>query len=119
MVPWGLGSALKPSLEPITLARKPRRLTLAANVLAHGTGAMNIDGCRIPATDNTTKAWRDAGERSREQYRTGTSGKPVPTEQGRWPANLILSWPEDEYELREDLTADQRRELFGWLHANA
>ena len=43
----GWGTALKPALEPITVARKPFPGTVAANVLEHGTGAMNIDGCRI------------------------------------------------------------------------
>ncbi|MER1077206.1 DNA methyltransferase [Pseudomonas aeruginosa] len=45
----GWGTALKPALEPITVARKPLVGTVAANVLAHGTGALNIDGCRIPS----------------------------------------------------------------------
>lgn len=44
--PWG-GTALKPALEPITVARKPLAGTVAANVLEHGTGALNIDGCRV------------------------------------------------------------------------
>lgn len=96
----GWGTALKPAVEPITVARKPlaKGCTVAGNVLAHGTGALNIDGCRVPATDNTTKAWRDAGDRSREQYRTGTSGRPVPTDQGRWPANLIHDGSEEVVE---------------------
>jgi DNA modification methylase len=42
----GWGTALKPSLEPITMARKPFPGTVAANVLEHGTGAINVDGCR-------------------------------------------------------------------------
>ena len=47
MVAEGLGTALKPSLEPITVARKPFPGTVAANVLEHGTGALNVDGCRV------------------------------------------------------------------------
>lgn len=43
----GWGTALKPALEPITVARKPLAGTVAANVLAHGTGAINVDGCRV------------------------------------------------------------------------
>lgn len=85
----GRGTALKPACEPICLARKPLIGTVAANVEAHGTGALNIDACRVPADDNTTKAWRGEGDRPRDQYRTGTSGKPVPTDLGRWPANVI------------------------------
>jgi hypothetical protein len=47
----GWGTALKPAWEPIILARKPLVGTVAANVTAHGTGALNIDGCRIEVTD--------------------------------------------------------------------
>ena len=43
----GWGTALKPALEPITVARKPLTGTVAANVLEHGTGALNVDGCRV------------------------------------------------------------------------
>ena len=86
----GWGTALKPAWEPIILARKPLAGTVAANVLLHGTGALNIDGCRLSAVGNTTKAHRLPGERSREHYRTGTAAGTVPTDAGRWPANLAL-----------------------------
>src|SRR5690606_1857597 len=43
----GWGTALKPAFEPIVVARKPLGGTVAANVLAHGTGALNVDGCRV------------------------------------------------------------------------
>src|SRR5690625_5145859 len=43
----GWGTALKPAFEPIVVARKPLTGTVAANVLEHGTGALNIDGCRV------------------------------------------------------------------------
>jgi DNA modification methylase len=46
----GFGTALKPAWEPIVMARKPLQGTVAANVLKHGTGALNIDGTRIPAS---------------------------------------------------------------------
>lgn len=65
----GLGSALKPANEPICLARKPLIGTIAANVLTHGTGAINIDGCRIASDGNG----RPRG------------GSP----EGRFPANLL------------------------------
>jgi len=58
----GWGTALKPAWEPIILARKPLVGTVASNVLAHGTGAINVDGCRI-GTEST---------------------------RGRWPANVAL-----------------------------
>ena len=85
-------SQLKPAFEPVTLARKPLEGTVAANVLAHGTGALNIDACRIgterrlnspagnPSGAEGTVAmgghWRDDAE-----PRTAT---------GRWPANVVL-----------------------------
>jgi DNA methylase len=47
----GWGTALKPAWEPIVVARKPLIGTVADNVLAHGTGALNIDGCRVPTGD--------------------------------------------------------------------
>jgi site-specific DNA-methyltransferase (adenine-specific) len=51
---------------------------------------MNIDGCRLSAEGNTARN-RTAGDRSRENYRTGTTvGGPIPTDQGRWPANVVL-----------------------------
>jgi DNA modification methylase len=85
----GWGTALKPATEPICLARKPlSEKSIAANVLKWGTGALNIDGCRIEGAGNKTFD-RDAGDRSREQYRTGTTvGASKPTDLGRWPANL-------------------------------
>src|SRR5262249_40584786 len=47
----GWGTALKPAYEPIIIARKPLIGTVAENVLAHGTGAINIDGCRIECAE--------------------------------------------------------------------
>ena len=49
----GWGTALKPALEPITMARKPFPGTVAANVLEHGTGAINVDGCRVGSEGGT------------------------------------------------------------------
>lgn len=65
----GWGTALKPSVEPAVLARKPMTGTVADCVQEHGTGALNIDACRIAPGD---KAW------------------PGPSDDGdqRWPANL-------------------------------
>lgn len=106
----GWGTALKPGHEPICMARKPLVGTVAANVLAHGTGALNIDACRIP----TGEALRTgsggipcrhdehvprtrSGEASAERRYIETGGtnfamKPGPrggAVAGRWPANLI------------------------------
>lgn len=80
----GWGTALKPAHEPICMARKPLAGTVAANVLAHGTGAINVDGCRV-GDDVLSAAF--AG-----QARMGTFERGVmftPERVGRWPANFI------------------------------
>jgi DNA modification methylase len=85
----GWGTALKPAWEPIILARKPLGGTVAANVQAHGTGALNIDGCRI-GTESTL------GPRGRGSFGLinddGWTPKPSVngSESGRWPANVVL-----------------------------
>jgi DNA modification methylase len=93
----GWGTALKPAWEPIVMARKPLRGTVAGNVQAFGTGALNIDGTRIgtggdkgewPITD---RKWAETSlEASRDdsmQVRLTDNSK------GRWPANVILTDP--------------------------
>jgi site-specific DNA-methyltransferase (adenine-specific) len=70
----GWGTALKPALEPITVARKPIETTVAANVLKYGTGGLNIDGARVEAGNDL----------------------------GRWPANLIHDGSEDVLKLFPD-----------------
>lgn len=89
--PWqGWGTALKPALEPITVARKPLRGTVAENVLAHGTGALNIDGCRVGAEGGTAKGSKPQGA-GNGIYGAGLHGACEITQldAGRWPANLI------------------------------
>jgi site-specific DNA-methyltransferase (adenine-specific) len=89
----GWGTALKPALEPITVARKPLTGTVAANVLAHGTGALNVDGCRV---GTETAGWNGLGETPRNVYMGGWSADGIarPTI-GRWPANLIHDGSEE------------------------
>lgn len=92
----GWGTALKPGYEPVCVARKPLAGTVATNVLTHGTGALNIDACRIagvkgvPASPRKSANGGDAG---------GVYGRyePLPTDTagwdpnaGRWPANVVL-----------------------------
>ena len=87
----GWGTALKPAWEPVVVARKPLEGTVAGNVLQYGTGALNVDGCRVEGEGNKTFV-RDAGDRPRDQYRTGTTvGPAVPSDLGRWPANVIFT----------------------------
>ena len=96
----GWGTALKPAYEPIILARKPLIGSVAANVTAYGTGALNVDGCRIGVAEDDPNKRGDRGlgrsvtglygqsecyHRS-EQYRQ----EEVHRHSGRWPANVIL-----------------------------
>lgn len=84
----GWGTALKPAHEPICVARKPlARGTVVANVLAHGTGAINVDGCRVPAEILT--GWGgDASGGGATPIISGAAGEARPVE-GRWPANVL------------------------------
>ena len=96
----GWGTALKPALEPITVARKPLIGTVAANVLEHGTGALNIDGCRVGDFQNTTPSGVDRRNAALAEagYRPGTyqmGDKTPDTPPGRWPANLIHDGSDD------------------------
>jgi site-specific DNA-methyltransferase (adenine-specific) len=87
----GWGTALKPALEPITVARKPLCGTVAENVLKHGTGGINVDGCRVEAPDGVPLFERTGG-RAGDVYGAGLRNGPRNGEtstQGRWPANLI------------------------------
>ena len=86
----GWGTALKPSWEPICLARKPLIGTVARNVLAHGTGAINIDGCRIDVDDGepNKRAATGAGGGGESIFGVGNKTHTGTLTQGRWPANL-------------------------------
>ncbi len=118
--PGGWGTALKPAHEPIVLARKPLIGTVAANMQAHGTGALNIDASRVE-NGEARPAFEYLETGSKRGYDGGIKGGKVVGKktEGRWPANVILSYPEDEYALRADVSAEQKRELFRWLHENA
>ncbi len=99
----GWGTALKPALEPITVARKPLIGTVVENVLAHGTGALNIDGCRVDAGEGRPLRVRDAKETANNTYAgcmnggslSGGSRAAGETTLGRWPANLIHDGSEE------------------------
>lgn len=111
----GWGTALKPAYEPIVLARKPLGAgTVARNVLTHGTGALNIDGCRVGTSKNVpTSAAKDRiGQTAKgdEKGRTMDTAGFDPNV-GRWPANLTLTWPEDEYILSDHATPEQIKEI--------
>lgn len=92
----GWGTALKPAYEPIILARKPLIGTVAENVLAHGTGALNIDACRVEGA--FVSGWSKSGSKASENV--AMSGRnyerpPKPDAEGRWPANLVHDGSEE------------------------
>lgn len=101
----GWGTALKPSFEPIVVARKPLAGTVAQNVLEHGTGALNIDACRIPTGDklgggSTTRGqrmkdgwhrpWMDDPDMVAANAERSRASVARSEELGRWPTNVVL-----------------------------
>lgn len=98
----GWGTALKPAHEPIVMARKPLDGTVAQTVLTHGTGGINIDGCRVKTVDK----WEATGKQSApsQTLQGGVDGSlnvSVSTTHslGRFPANFIHDGSEDVLEL--------------------
>lgn len=85
---WG-GTALKPALEPITMARKPLIGTVAANWAAHGTGALNIDACRVGSESTLRDKAAGANQFPHEDDAWEPKAVTVGSDVGRWPANLI------------------------------
>jgi DNA modification methylase len=84
----GWGTALKPAWEPCVMARKPLAGTVAENVQQHGTGALNVDGCRI-GSDGATKRG-DTSENVATATGWTTGHEIVSLNAGRWPANVAL-----------------------------
>lgn len=89
----GWGTALKPAHEPIVMARKPFKATVAENMAAHGTGALNISACRIPTGDTLTGG--AGGLLSHMRDGTVPAAEYEPSPEGRWPANLIHDGSDD------------------------
>lgn len=112
----GWGTSLKPANEPICLARKPLIGTVAANVITHGTGALNIDGCRVEAagrplreldpkpTDSNVYVGR-TGDGGLGKGLDGGSRAVGTTDVGRFPANLIHDGSEEVVSMFPDAGA--------------
>ena len=98
----GWGTALKPALEPITVARKPFKGTVAANVLEWGAGAINIDGCRIGTEGSRTNSSKPRAERNGFVKGFAEGTETVVRDAGRWPANLIHDGSDEPTEMLGD-----------------
>lgn len=95
----GWGTALKPAWEPIILARAPLSSTVAETVMVHGTGALNIMGCRIDGVAWPLRVPLGSDTAGKNTYGSGGPGggsyAAGSTDLGRWPANVILSHSPD------------------------
>lgn len=104
---WG-GTALKPALEPITVARKPLDGTVAHTHATYGTGGLNIDGCRVDAdgdklgggrvstkTEGWDRPWKHDEDAVAACRARGEAAVAKAEQLGRWPANLIHDGSEE------------------------
>lgn len=85
--PGGWGTALKPAWEPIALCRKPLIETVAANMAQHGTGAINIGGCRVP-TEPEQRTRHNGPRDGATSINMAPDAVSLPPASARWPANL-------------------------------
>lgn len=87
----GWGTALKPGHEPIVMARKPLEGTVAENVQRHGTGAINVDGCRIATEEDPALRTRlGCGAKGKNALGYSETYDSHAHAAGRWPANVLL-----------------------------
>ena len=101
----GWGTALKPAHEPICMARKQiSEKSIVDNVLKHGTGGINIDGCRVTTSENDDpKNWhsnrtKQKYENTENIYKLGMKEiSSKQNEKGRYPANLIHDGLEEDW----------------------
>jgi DNA modification methylase len=111
-IQWqGWGTALKPALEPITVARKPFTGTVANNVLTWGTGGVNVDGCRVGLGDDRATGGLSCGPARNGIYHD--KGRCERATGGRWPANLIHDGSEEVVGLFPETKATGRPECIG------
>ena len=108
----GWGTALKPAHEPIVMARKSIQGTVANNVLKHGVGGINIDGCRVKTeevfTDLPNRAWANiqgqSYAESNHNHRDGSNAEAIEklNDLGRFPANFIHDGSDEVLALLDD-----------------
>ena len=104
----GWGTALKPAHEPIVMAKKPFKGTVANNVLEHGTGGINIHECRVGDKGGTKDKPTGDGIRSNQVFGVYGSCKTVELDQGRFPANVM----HDGSDSVQDLFGDKSRYFY-------
>lgn len=117
----GWGTQLKPSYEPIIVARKPLIGTVAQNILEYGVGGINIDECRVgdEIIDNTNanpKRFKSFKEQDGNERKTFEQNGKVSI--GRFPANMILGYLEDEYLLKDNISKQDKKKVLEWLSEN-
>lgn len=118
----GWGTCLKPAWEPIIVARKPLDGTVAHNVMEYGTGAINIDGCRVPTNDKLGGGMRAGGadgvwdrpfmhdEKAQAEFVERKKANVAKSESlGRFPANLVHDGSQEVLELFPDSKGQQAR----------
>ena len=95
----GWGTALKPSFEPIIVARKPLDGTVARNCLKWGVGGINIDECRVePTKEILSRKINKANNDVYGNYNNFGNENNISDTLGRFPANTILTYDETDYE---------------------
>lgn len=120
----GWHSNLKPSVEFIVVAMKPLDGTYANNAKVWGVAGLDIESCRV-GTESRPKIILDAKETNGNTYAGRINGSLAggskvvgTTTQGRYPSNVILGGSGDHYQLKDDITAEQRAELKQWFIDN-
>ena len=121
----GWGTALKPAHEPICMARKPLgEKTIAENVLKYGTGGINIDESRVEYQgdadwNNTFRPSTNIDKNCWIKDKNTVARVDIINRNGRFPANLILSFAENEYIIKESITNEQKQKALKWIYENA
>ena len=108
----GWGTALKPAWEPIIVARKPLCGTVAENVLQHGTGGINVDGCRV----GTEAVVTTNGKGFAGSFEGGKNDNGGAVHIGRWPANVIHDGSDEVVGLFPQTTSNTRHPNGGKIY---
>ena len=94
----GWGTCLKPSFEPIIIARKPFKGSLVDNVIEYGVGGINIDECRVSTNEIIEKGRNGRLNKSTFQASQTNDNQREFQNNGRFPANTILTYDETDFE---------------------